>query len=118
MHRELTGAAQVVELGRYDIDTWYYSPYPEPFASEKKLYICEYTLKYFKKKKTLVRHLAKTPLRHPPGDEIYRSPESGSYPGDCATSPPIAVFEVGLPVPTQQDHVQSGCLKLATMPSL
>ena len=85
---------QVVELGRYDIDTWYYSPYPEPFASEKKLYICEYTLKYFKKKKTLVRHLAKTPLRHPPGDEIYRSPDPGHYPGDCATTPTIAVFEV------------------------
>ena len=85
---------QVVELGRYDIDTWYYSPYPEPFASEKKLYICEYTLKYFKKKKTLVRHLAKTLLRHPPGDEIYRSPEPCHYPGDCATTPTIAVFEV------------------------
>ena len=88
------GASQAVELGRYDIDTWYYSPYPEPFASEKKLYICEYTLKYFKKKKTLVRHLAKTPLRHPPGDEIYRSPDPGHYPGDCATTPTIAVFEV------------------------
>ena len=87
---------QVVELGRYDIDTWYYSPYPEPFASEKKLYVCEYTLKYFKKKKTLVRHLAKTPLRHPPGDEIYRSPDPGHYPGDCAATPTIAVFEVSL----------------------
>lgn len=33
-----------------------------------------YTLKYFRKKKTLLRHLAKCTLRHPPGDEIYRSP--------------------------------------------
>lgn len=29
---------------------------------------------YFRKKKTLLRHLAKCTLRHPPGDEIYRSP--------------------------------------------
>ncbi|KAL3139632.1 hypothetical protein ABBQ38_003948 [Trebouxia sp. C0009 RCD-2024] len=95
-HQEKTKVKniEVVELGRYDIDTWYYSPYPEPFGNEKKLYICEYTLKYFKKKKTLIRHLAKTPLRHPPGDEIYRSPDPGHYPGNCATTPTIAVFEV------------------------
>ena len=49
------------------MDTWYYSPYPEPYASQHKLYICEYTLKYFRKKKTLMRHLAKLDLRHPPG---------------------------------------------------
>jgi hypothetical protein len=36
---------QSVELGRHEVDTWYYSPYPEPFASCHKLYICEYTLK-------------------------------------------------------------------------
>ena len=58
---------QVVEFGRFEMDTWYYSPYPEPYASQHKLYICEYTLKYFRKKKTLMRHLAKLDLRHPPG---------------------------------------------------
>ncbi len=49
------------------MDTWYYSPYPEPYASATKLYLCEYTLKYFRKKKTLLRHLAKLDIRHPPG---------------------------------------------------
>ena len=58
---------QVVEFGRFEMDTWYYAPYPEPYASQHKLYICEYTLKYFRKKKTLIRHLAKLDLRHPPG---------------------------------------------------
>eukprot|EP00983_Pelagomonas_calceolata_P052618 1142918-Pelagomonas_calceolata.AAC.2 len=59
---------QVVELGRYEMDSWYYSPYPEPYASQHKLYICEFTLKYFRKKKTLIRHLAKLEVRHPPGE--------------------------------------------------
>lgn len=49
------------------MDTWYWSPYPEPYASQHKLYICEYSLKYFRKKRTLIRHLAKLEIRHPPG---------------------------------------------------
>jgi hypothetical protein len=129
---------QVIEMGRYEMDTWYYSPYPgggmpgcgnreeaaskpvmyssvpavcteaqlvdmdrietlaeacplqsilygvlplvsptqllcaprptEPYASQNKLYICEFTLKYFRKKSTLIRHLAKLEIRHPPGN--------------------------------------------------
>ncbi len=62
--------AQVVEFGRYEMDTWYYSPYPEPYASQNKLYICEFTLKYFRKKRTLIRHLAKLEIRHPPGEGL------------------------------------------------
>ena len=62
----------MIELGKYEIDTWYYSPYPEPFASQHKLFLCEFCLKYFKKRKTLLRHLAKCEPAHPPGDEIYR----------------------------------------------
>lgn len=48
---------------------------------------------YFRKKKTLLRHLAKCQLRHPPGDEIYRSPpppaNDPTYVGGAVTSPPI-----------------------------
>lgn len=88
-----------MELGRYEIDTWYFSPYPEEFAKCDKLYICEFCLKYMKKKKTLNRHKVcvfllgdvgisssnskfdefshflqlKCELRHPPGNEIYRN---------------------------------------------
>ena len=58
---------QVVNLGRYDIDTWYYSPYPEPYRSVDKLYICEYDLKYFRKPKSLEKHLANDVPHHPPG---------------------------------------------------
>ena len=54
-------------MGKNVVDTWYYSPYPEPYASRDMLYICEFTLKYFSKKKTLLKHTAKLQQRHPPG---------------------------------------------------
>lgn len=89
---------QMIELGRYEIDTWYWSPYPEPFASQEKLYVCEYCLKYFRKRKTLVHHMAKCTEYHPPGDEIYRSAppsKNRADDGPDVVDPPIAVFEVG-----------------------
>jgi GNAT superfamily N-acetyltransferase len=75
------------------------SPPKHPPHPQKNSYICEFTLKYFRKKATLLRHLAKLPARHPPGDEIYRSPPPppGADPSRCGgavASPPIAVFEV------------------------
>lgn len=74
-HQEITKVKniKVVELGRYEIDTWYFSPYPEEFATCEKLFLCEFCLKYMKKKKTLLRHRLKCDLRHPPGNEIYRN---------------------------------------------
>ena len=86
---------QIIELGRHEIDTWYFSPYPEPHSSCNKLFICEYTLKYFRKKKTLLRHMAKLSLRCPPGDEIYRSPpRPGEFNRAAYTNPQISMFEV------------------------
>lgn len=83
-------------MGQYEMDTWYYSPYPEPYGQQNKLFICEFTLKYFAKEKTLLRHMAKNTLKHPPGDEIYQSQSVAcANPGDSsATDPPISVFEV------------------------
>jgi len=74
-HEEVTKVKniQCIELGKHEIDTWYFSPYPEEFAKCDKLFICEFCLKYMKKKKTLERHKTKCELRHPPGDEIYRN---------------------------------------------
>jgi hypothetical protein len=40
--------------------------------SLQKLYFCEYSLHFFKRRSQLLRHLGKCKLRHPPGDEIYR----------------------------------------------
>jgi histone acetyltransferase MYST1 len=62
---------QKIEIGRYEVDTWYFSPYPEEYWGDK-MYLCEFTLKYMRKRKTLLRHKQKCQLRHPPGNEIYR----------------------------------------------
>ena len=50
---------QTVELGKYEMETWYYSPYPEEFSKCNKLFLCEFCLKYFRKSKTLERHKGK-----------------------------------------------------------
>ncbi len=59
-----------IQLGRYEVDTWYFSPYPDGY-SQDKLYICEYCLKYFKKPRTLTRCCQSPDSHHPPGTEIY-----------------------------------------------
>lgn len=41
--------------------------------SAQKLYVAEYDLAFFKHREYMVRHLRKTKLQHPPGDEIYRN---------------------------------------------
>lgn len=43
-------------IGYYEINTWYFSPYPSEFTINKILYICEFCLKYMKNKCTLIRH--------------------------------------------------------------
>ena len=84
-----------MEWGRFEVDTWYYSPYPEPYASQQRLTMCEFCLKYFRKKKTLLRHCSKCQLKHPPGDEIYRSPPVTEHsPNPAATTPTLTMFEV------------------------
>jgi len=65
---------QTVEIGRYELDTWYFSPFPDDFANARKLYVCEYTLKYMMKRKTYERHMKAETRRGPPGKLIYRAP--------------------------------------------
>ena len=165
---------ETLELGRFEMDCWYYSPFPESFwnaeadqtgsaeksverpaettkaaksragnhpetekdaepaaadaagdagdephgrtpkpedpsdpASDRskrarsadkptKLYACEFCLKYMRKKKQMTKHKLLCPLRHPPGDEIYRQPRSFSAErdGKGEAKPEISVFEV------------------------
>lgn len=44
-------------LGKYEIDTWYFSPYPEEYGKQPKLWICEYCLKYMRLEKTYRYHM-------------------------------------------------------------
>eukprot|EP00884_Botryococcus_braunii_P004438 jgi/Botrbrau1/13996/Bobra.150_1s0007.1 len=100
----------MIELGKFEIDTWYWSPYPEPFASQEKLFFCEFCLKYFRKKKTLIHHMSKDENHFPPGDEIYRSPplKDKAEHNPAIVDPPIAIFEVD--GKKQKRYCQSLCL--------
>eukprot|EP00698_Gefionella_okellyi_P013439 TRINITY_DN3680_c0_g1_i1.p1 TRINITY_DN3680_c0_g1~~TRINITY_DN3680_c0_g1_i1.p1 ORF type:complete len:404 (+),score=63.46 TRINITY_DN3680_c0_g1_i1:34-1212(+) len=73
-HDEITKVKNinVIEMGQFATDTWYFSPYPDEFAKCDKLWMCEFCLKYMKSERTMERHKQKCDLRHPPGDEIYR----------------------------------------------
>ncbi|KAI8900733.1 acyl-CoA N-acyltransferase [Globomyces pollinis-pini] len=70
-----------LQIGKYEIQSWYSAPYPEEYNRLPTIYLCEFCLKYMKSQFTLERHLIKCPLSHPPGDEIYRHED-------------ISVFEV------------------------
>ena len=58
------------------IDTWYFSPLPSEYWAEgdylDTLYICEFCLKFFRRKSESLHHASKCRLRNPPGDEVYR----------------------------------------------
>ncbi|ODN02241.1 Histone acetyltransferase KAT5 [Orchesella cincta] len=70
----LTKNVAMVELGRYRMIPWYFSPYPEKLVNGLEcLVICEFCLKYMESVDRLRRHLQKCPLRYPPGKEIYRN---------------------------------------------
>ena len=62
---------QVIEMGTWEVDTWYFSPFPAEYANVKKMYICEYCLKYMRKEKSLIAHQTKCTQRQPPGKQIY-----------------------------------------------
>ena len=71
-HEESTKVKNIsrIQLGRYEIDCWYFSPYPDGYAQET-LYLCESTLKYFRKRKTLAAHKGTLKSKTPPGKRIY-----------------------------------------------
>ncbi|XP_013783186.1 histone acetyltransferase KAT7-like isoform X1 [Limulus polyphemus] len=72
LQRSKRGGIRTIELGRYEMDVWYSSPYPEEYQCLPKLFLCDYCLKYMNSSTILRRHMAKCVWRHPPGDEIYR----------------------------------------------
>ncbi|CAG8588986.1 acyl-CoA N-acyltransferase [Gigaspora rosea] len=61
-----------IHFGEYDVETWYFSPYPREYSEAAVVYICEFCLFHFISEKQLRRHCAKCTVRHPPGNEIYR----------------------------------------------
>jgi len=59
-------------MGQHEMEPWYFSPYPVEYTEEEMVYICEFCLSYFGRRRPFERHRAKCTLLHPPGNEIYR----------------------------------------------
>lgn len=73
-HEEMTKVKNIhnIVIGNWDVETWYFSPYPSEFSPCETLYICEYCLKYMKLKCSYRKHRQCCEKRRPPGREIYR----------------------------------------------
>lgn len=78
-----------IQIGEYEVDTWYSSPYPQEYAVLPKLYLCEFCLSYMSCSYTLDRHYKKCRLHCPPANEIYRSVHNL----DGLNSKELSVFE-------------------------
>ncbi|ORZ22430.1 acyl-CoA N-acyltransferase [Absidia repens] len=61
-----------IQMGKNEVETWYFSPYPVEYAYCDMLYICEFCLSYYASRRQLERHRHNCQLHHPPGNEIYR----------------------------------------------
>ena len=88
-HEEATKVKNVTRIvfGEFQMETWYFSPFPKEYQSVHQLYFCEYDLNFFARKEQLERYLqTKCRLFHPPGDEIYREKSSRGE--------EISIFEV------------------------
>ena len=87
-HEEATKVKNVdqIQFGAYRMTTWYFAPYPEAaIGGADVLFICEFCLSFFCHESELYRHSSFCKLRHPPGNEIYRSKERNVT---------IAMFEI------------------------
>ncbi|KAJ3061662.1 Histone acetyltransferase [Podochytrium sp. JEL0797] len=59
-------------MGPNEVETWYFSPYPEEFTYSDAVHICQFCLEPFGSLRPFERHRTKCLVRHPPGNEIYR----------------------------------------------
>ena len=62
----------LIVIGRFGIDTWYLSPYPEEYGKQPMLWICEFCLKYVQLKRTYLKHITLCQHCQPSGKDIYR----------------------------------------------
>lgn len=90
-HEEVTKIKniQTIEVGRHIMECWYFSPFPKeyyPNGFVERLYICEYSLKFFSHKSELVRYQSRGVDPHPPGNEIYRKDGLAMFEVDGAES--------------------------------
>mmetsp|Transcript_26793 Transcript_26793/g.37778 ORF Transcript_26793/g.37778 Transcript_26793/m.37778 type:complete len:422 (-) Transcript_26793:702-1967(-) len=88
-HEEITKVKNIARIimGGWEVEAWYFSPYPDEYANQDTLYVCEYCLKYMKRTKTFKEHKKTCPHRRPPGNEIYRDGRLSVFEVDGKDSP-------------------------------
>jgi len=66
-----------VIIGSFELDVWYFSPYPEKlFKDKKQACVCDKCFKYFRSTVSLTRHHKKCMQEMPPGKMIYADNEN------------------------------------------
>jgi len=66
-----------VVVGQYELDCWYYSPYPYALQNHvDRLFVCDKCLKYTLDERLLHKHSQNCTYIHPPGNEIYRDSDA------------------------------------------
>jgi histone acetyltransferase HTATIP len=68
-----------LQIGKFEVEAWYFSPYPAEYAHLPMIYICEMCLSFYPSPMMLSRHRTKCTLFHPPGNEIYRHEDISFY---------------------------------------
>ncbi|KXN91020.1 Histone acetyltransferase ESA1 [Leucoagaricus sp. SymC.cos] len=68
-----------LQIGKHEVEAWYFSPYPKEYAHLPVLYICEYCLSFFPSQFMFSRHRKRCTMLHPPGNEIYRHEDISFY---------------------------------------
>lgn len=68
-----------LQIGKHEVDAWYFSPYPKEYAHLPVLYICEFCLSFYPSPMMLSRHRQRCNVLHPPGNEIYRHEDISFY---------------------------------------
>jgi histone acetyltransferase MYST1 len=80
-HEETTKVKNIekIIMGGWEVEAWYYSPFPEAYCDLETLYVCEFCLTYMRKARTFRHHKATCPCRKPPGKELYRQGDLSVY---------------------------------------
>ncbi|ORD94749.1 MYST2 [Enterospora canceri] len=65
-----------IVFGNYQINTWYFSPYPKDVIKNRTVFICEFCLFYFSTQEKLNQHCSKCTIRSPPGLMVYHDTEN------------------------------------------
>ena len=80
-HEQTTKVKNIekIIMGKWEVEAWYYSPFPDAYSELKQLYVCEYCLTYMRKLRTYRQHQCECSCRRPPGQEIYRENDLAVY---------------------------------------